>query len=103
MQFVWNLVYISIGSVAGSIYGLLFIAEKQGALFRILPSDEMEKKRRLPIGLVPHFLWTLLRLILLALLLLYLLPLGTIPFILVMISFLLFFWFIITRKVRGIS
>lgn len=103
MQFVWNLVYIGIGSIAGSIYGLLFLAEKQGALFRILPADEIDQKRRLPIGMVPHLLWTLLRLLLLALILLYLLPLGTIPFILVMISFLLFFWLIVTRKTRGIS
>ncbi len=103
MQVLWNLIYIGIGSIAGSIYGLLFVAEKRGALFRILPSDEIEKKRRLPIGMVPHFLWTLLRLLILVILLLYLLPLGTIPFILVMISFLLFFWFVITRKVRGIS
>jgi hypothetical protein len=103
MQVAWYLVYVSIGSIAGMIYGLLFLTEKQGALFRVLPPDEPDKKRRFPVGMVPHFLWTVLRLLILALLLLYLLPLGTIPFILVMISFLLFFWLIITGKIRGIK
>jgi hypothetical protein len=97
MQATGYAVYIVIGSILGSSYGLLFLLQKRGALSHVLSAEEVEKQKWFSAEVLGSCLATMLRLLLLAIAWLYLLPLETIPFILVLISFFVFFGIVIHK------
>lgn len=80
---------IFIGSLTGYIYGFLFVVSKQKAL---VASSSHAKKLSMTLGL------SLLRFVLFAAFLIYLLHYEFLGSILALTSFLVIFWLIIIRK-----
>jgi hypothetical protein len=100
MQATGYVFYILIGSILGMIYGLLFLLQKRGAFSMILTEEELDRRKWFPAIIVKTFVWTLLRLFVLAVAMFYLLPLPTIPLILVLISFFLCFGVVVHKGTR---
>ena len=81
---------IIVGCCIGFLYGLLFMHQKKGALFYADQQNSMQ-------SWINQFFLTVSRFIIIAIIIWYLLPLPKIHFILVMISFLVLFWVVVTQ------
>jgi cell division protein FtsW (lipid II flippase) len=84
------LVSIIVGGCIGYLYGLLFIYQKKGALFNDSQHHNVQ-------SLISQIFLTVMRIASIALIIWYLLPLPKIDFILVMLSFFILFWIVITQ------
>jgi len=82
---------IVVGCILGLIYGLLFLNQKKRALF------DTDKSTNFFSFWLHQLLYASLRIGGMTLIILYLLPLPKIHFIMVMISFLIIFWIVITQ------
>ena len=81
---------IIIGCGIGYLYGLLFMYQKKGALFNAGQQNSIPP-------LINQIFLTVIRFAIIAIIIWYLLPLPKIHFILVMTSFFILFWFVVTQ------
>ena len=84
---------IIVGCCIGLLYGLLFMHQKKGALFHADQQSGIQ-------SWINQILLTVTRFIAIAFIIWYLLPLPKIHFILVMMSFLVLFWVVVTQYKR---
>ena len=81
---------IIVGCCIGFLYGLLFMRQKKGALFGADQQTGLQSWSN-------QILLTVLRFVVIAVIIWYLLPLPKIHFILVMLSFLVLFWVVVIQ------
>lgn len=80
---------IIVGCCIGYLYGLLFIYQKKGALYRTGQNSVQSS--------INQIVLTIIRFSIIAAIIWYLLPLPKIHFILVMMNFFIFFWIVVTQ------
>ena len=90
IQTFYYVFYTAVGSMLGLLYGFLFMLQKRGTLSVLLPTDDIRKAKLLRSVVASNTFWTILRLSLFAAIWYYLLPLSTVHFILIVVSFLFF-------------
>lgn len=79
-----------VGCCIGCLYGLLFIYQKKGALFRTRQPNNIQ-------SLIKQIFLTVIRISIIAIIVWYLLPLPKIHFILVMTNFFILFWIVVNQ------